>query len=251
MGYEDKIAARRSARLVGFLIDKVLLHGLVVAFGAIFALIGSPVFSFLYFASHDSALGRGRSLGRAAVGQRLMTSEGEPVSHLVAAGRNAVRWVLWATVLPLLIDLALVLFGDGRILADYVFDTRVFEDPLRVRQRLLASGRDEESLRRAADRAWEAELSDEDGIAARREVEHIGEAGGDEHDLEVFEDRLGAQNVPTDGDFFGELGEGELEAMRDGLLALQDEADVGPHEGIEAPPVDTAPVAAEVKAEEG
>jgi hypothetical protein len=203
----------------------VLLHGIVVAFGAIFAIIGSPVFSFLYFASHDSLLGSGRSLGRAAVGQRLMTSDGEPVSHFVAASRNAVRWVMWATILPLIVDLALVLFGNGRIIADYIFDTRVYEDPLRVRQRFLASGLDEAALKRAREQAWDGEVNDEHLAEARREVEGVGEPDGEDHELKDFERRLTQQNAPVGGDPLAgldDLGEVDLEAMRAELAAFEE-----------------------------
>lgn len=137
------VSARTGRRMFAFVID-VLVYGVLTStLTILFNFLGTTLASLLYASFHDCTLGAGRSLGRAAMGHRLLSQDGEEVSYGRAIARNAIRWLLWSTVLLFLVDVVLLFVGDGRILADFILGTRVCEDPTRddLYERPAASGR--------------------------------------------------------------------------------------------------------------
>lgn len=125
------LTARRMHRLGAFAIDALLMLSLMIVIGIAFppALAILGFLAFAYFTARDLFRGPGRSLGRAMSKQRLMTVDGQEATVPRILARNAVRNLLWLTVIPFFIDLAMVLFGEGRLIADHIFDTQVLEDP--------------------------------------------------------------------------------------------------------------------------
>ncbi len=170
MGYSDKIPAARMKRLVAFGVDEVFVHLLMSVIGVPIGGIGGPILSALYFGAQDATLGAGRSLGRAAVGQRLMSADGEALTVGQTIKRNALRYLMWLLIIPFFIDVGIVLFGDGRTLADRLCGTRVWEDPVRVRQKHMADKMDARSLRNAEAEAWGDQAQDEFMVAAEAEL---------------------------------------------------------------------------------
>ncbi len=190
VGYSDLIAARTPQRLLAFLVDGVFLHGAMILLGLIVPVIGSFTLSLLYTALHDLPRGAGRSLGRAAVKQRLLRADGTPLDPLTAVMRNAVRWLLWIAVIPFFFDLAKVLFGDGRTLTDLIFDTRVWEDPEHVRA--VNTARDS---RRQAEVLLQREAAREHAAEASARHEAEAELDDPHADLRRFEARV-TQDAP-------------------------------------------------------
>ncbi|MEO1269978.1 MAG: RDD family protein [Myxococcota bacterium] len=157
-----------------------------------------------YLALRDTFRGPGRSLGRSMAGQRLMSVDGAPVTPGRAIGRNLVRFLLWITVLPALIDLFIFLFGDGRLIADHIFDTRVYEEPDKVaEERALNAQREDVSSRerfthdalehaRFENNDYDSrQLEDFDSrLAASKPIREEDASSDDEEALRDFEARL-------------------------------------------------------------
>ena len=125
---ENPVNAALIKRMSAFIVDSLLFGALVGTLTVIFNVIGTSIGSLLYTSLHDNVMGKGRSVGRSAVGQRLIHTSGHEVSHLTAVLRNALRWFLWTTGILFIVDLALF-FSTGRLIADYVLKTMVAEDP--------------------------------------------------------------------------------------------------------------------------
>jgi uncharacterized RDD family membrane protein YckC len=192
------VAAGRARRMAAHALDLLVF----LPFFFVGAVMGGGVFfvTLLYFAFYNSVRGAGRSLGRAAVGQRLMMDDGQEASHGVMIARNLLRSVLWMMFLPFFVDLALMLFGDGRLLADRIFRTRVVEDPETVRaQATLRDARREASVTGRV----EAEAERWDDRFEQSELDEIAEglqfgAKGSNRDLDDFERRLTASMSALD-----------------------------------------------------
>jgi len=168
IGYSEHVPARRLQRVLAFGLDGVLIHIAIVLLGIPLPVIGSLSLSFLYSTLHDDARGPGRSLGRTAVKQRLMSADGQEIPHLRAMARNAARWLLWITVIPFFIDLFIVLFGNGRTLADLIFDTRVWEDPEHLRGD-IDKQRDRDRARRIIEVERDRDLAEADELLNQAE----------------------------------------------------------------------------------
>jgi uncharacterized RDD family membrane protein YckC len=178
------VAAPRMARIGGFLIDSLILIPMTVLFWPLL---------FLYSAGYSSVFGPGRSLGRAAVRQQLVGKDGEPISHAQAVARGLLRTVLWLFILPMFIDMGLFLFGDGRLLVDRMFGTRVAMAPEEARkQKLMARAAQKRSLtekvEEEADR-WDErfEQAELDDIAGELDYEKDDFS---DKELDDFEKRL-------------------------------------------------------------
>ncbi len=183
------VPAPRLARIGGFLIDSLILIPMTVLFWPLL---------FLYSAGYSSVFGPGRSLGRAAVRQQLVGKDGEPISHAQAVARGLLRTVLWLFLLPMFIDMCLFLFGDGRLLVDRMFGTRVAVAPEEARkQNLMARVAQKRSLtekvEEEADR-WDErfEQSELDDIAGELDYEKDDFA---DKELDDFEKRLAEETV--------------------------------------------------------
>lgn len=211
----DIIPARRFKRLLGSVIDGLLLplFLLLLPFGGLGLFMG-----FFYMSFKGNVVGAGRSLGRASMGQRLLARDGTDASHGLVMARNAVRFILWMTILPFWIDLALLLFGDGRLLADRIFGTRVFEDPEKVRAERLTEA---EAI---ADHVAQEQLQ-WDERHDQRELEAIAHVLGDEDaELAAFEARV--------------TGERDVFGVDPVLGALGAQASVAAAVGIDEPAVE-------------
>jgi len=199
--YASARSANRARRMFAFVID-VLVYGVLTSMLTIvFNFLGTTVGSLLYASFHDCTLGAGRSLGRAAMGHRLLTNDGESVSYGRAIARNAVRWLLWSTVLLFLIDVVLLFIGDGRILADHIMGTRVCEDPAKddLYERPAMSGRGAtrshgEGYGRAA---VAAEPVDPDVREAEQEL-NFDDPTHAHGELNRFEEKLAREQVESD-----------------------------------------------------
>ncbi len=220
----DLIQARRFKRITGFVLDGLLLPvfaALIPFMGLGFALL------FAYMSFKGNIIGSGRSLGRAAMGQRLLARDGTDASHGLVMARNAVRFLLWMAVLPFFIDVGLLLFGDGRLLTDRIFGTRVFEDPEKVRaDRLLESEQVQHHV--AAEAARWDERYEQD------ELESIaGELDGDpDAELLAFERRIGTANTVAIHDpFLAELAAEPVEAAPQPEVIPAEAAVVETHRG--------------------
>lgn len=181
---EGFVPAPRLARMGGFLIDALIMIPMAVLFWPLM---------FVYSAGYSSVFGPGRSLGRAAVRQQLVGTDGEPISHAQTVARGLLRTVLWLFLLPMFIDVCLLLFGDGRLLVDRMFGTRVAMAPEEARKRHLLARRAE---KRSMTEKVEEEADRWDDRFEQAELDEIaGELGYDDHDfsdkeLDEFEKRL-------------------------------------------------------------
>ena len=189
VGFSDLVPASRSGRLGAFSVDVALMISILII-GVIATPIGSAVLGLIYVALRDLARGSGRSLGRSMSGQRLLDENGELLSPGKTVGRNLVRLLLWMTILPFFIDLAMVLFGNGRLIADHIFDSRVYEDPESVRKK--------RALEKGTSRHQSVhEESDEDDLIERESVEEIAFESPDynQRQLDDFESRLSGSST--------------------------------------------------------
>lgn len=228
-GYEP---APRLARMGGFFIDSLIMLPMVVLFWPLY---------FVYAGGYGSIFGPGRSLGRAAVRQQLVGKDGEPLSHPQSIARGVTRAVMWLFVLPFFIDLCLFLFGDGRLLVDRMFGTRVAMAPEEARKRKLIA---REVQKRALTEKVVEESDRWDERFEQAELEDIaGELNYDDDgfankELDDFEQRLAeAATVdvpPADlSDLDDDLGlpsdpmtaepEFDLDSLDDGWAALAEE----------------------------
>ena len=176
-------AAGRLKRMGAFSIDVLVYGALTSLFTIILSLFGTTLASLLYASFHDCAVGPGRSLGRAAVDHRLMHTDGHAVSYGTANARNALRWLMWTTVLLFVVDLVLF-FTSGRLLADYILGTQVSEDPAHARR-----GLESERAAVASAPVFDAELA-----AAEREIS-FERSDYSERELEQFERKLAREPV--------------------------------------------------------
>jgi len=166
-----------------FAIDVLVYGALTSVFTIVLSLFGTTLASLLYASFHDCTVGPGRSLGRAAVNHRLMHTDGSAVSYGTSIARNALRWLLWTTVLLFVVDLVLF-FTSGRLIADYILGTQVCEDP---------SVKHEATAHRAQ-AASEAPVFDADLVAAEQEIS-FEQRNYSERELERFEHRLARETV--------------------------------------------------------
>lgn len=120
----------RTRRAASFMLDEVLGNTILGLLGSVVPVAGSAVAVCLYSSSQDSLAGVGRSPGRALVKQRLAMTDGTQASHLRCFARNTLRWLLWVTILCFLIDLVLFCTSDGRLIADRICDTRVWDQKI-------------------------------------------------------------------------------------------------------------------------
>ncbi len=185
------IPAHRMRRIGAFGIDLLVYFALTSLLSVVFTFIGGTIASLIYATLHDCTLGAGRSLGRAALGHRLMRVDGREVTPWIAMARNAIRWLMWSTVILFFVDLALLFFGEGRLLADHIMGTIVSEDPARAgleRREVVVERRvTEEPL---------AEEVDPELAAAHRELD-FGAPHHAHDELRRFEDRL-HHNAPAE-----------------------------------------------------
>lgn len=122
--------AKLSKRAAAFFLDEILGHTLLTLLGSVVPVLGNIAASLVYSALQDTVgLGRGRSLGRAAVKQRLARLDGSAVPIHTAILRNALRWVMWLTGILFVVDVVMALASrDGRLIVDHIFDTCVYEE---------------------------------------------------------------------------------------------------------------------------
>ncbi len=200
------IPSRRLKRIGAFALD-----GLMLPFFLIFTPFGWFLAAFVYLSLNNNIFGRGRSLGRAALGQRLMTEDGQEAPHWMIVARNAVRFGLWMAVIPFFVDLLLLLFGDGRLLADRALGTRVVEDPERVaRDRQLGARREQLGVRAAERPRWD-DRHDQGELETIAGDLAFGQGGRDQGDAELaeFERRLRGDARHGEADpFLAELARG-------------------------------------------
>jgi uncharacterized RDD family membrane protein YckC len=191
------IPGGRARRVAAYGLDALIflplfIVGLISGLGALFVVL-------LYFAFYNSVRGAGRSLGRAAVGHRLIMDDGQEASHGISIARNLLRTVLWMMFLPFLVDMGLLLLGDGRLIADRIFRTRVVEDPeLSRAQAILKAARREQSLTgRVEDEAerWDERFSQDELKDIANDLDFSRE--GSKKALEDFEKQLGDAMVFT------------------------------------------------------
>lgn len=183
------LLAKKGKRMAAYGLDALVFLPFFIV--SLFTGIAAFLAVFLYFAFYNSVRESGRSLGRAAVGQRLMTDDGQEVGHSVSIARNLVRMLLWVMVIPFFVDLGLFLFGDGRLIADRIFRTRVVEDPeLPENQKKLAvaryKGTEVEKVVEERER-WD-EAYDQDELESIVSNMSVGEDY--DKDLDDFEQRL-------------------------------------------------------------
>lgn len=193
----DLIPAGRARRLAGHALDLLIFLPLFIVGAA----TGLGVFFtiFLYFAFFNSIRGAGRSLGRAAVGHRLIMDDGQEASHGISIARNLLRAVLWMMFLPFLVDMGLLLLGDGRLIADRIFRTRVVEDPelSRAQAILKAARRERRVTGRAEEEAerWDERFTQDELDAIADDLDFSRE--GSKKALSKFEKELGDARVFT------------------------------------------------------
>ncbi len=141
----DVLLASRGRRVAAYALDMLVFMPFFIV--SIFLPMTTILWVLLYFGFSNSLRGSGRSLGRAAVGQRLMMDSGEEASHGTSIARNLTRFLLWMMIFPFFIDLVLMMAGDGRLIADRIFRTRVSEDPaLELAQQKLKQARRDRSM---------------------------------------------------------------------------------------------------------
>ena len=195
VGYSNLVPASRLGRLASFGVDASLIFSIFMI-GAIFS-ISLPfalVIIAAYIIMRDMVRGTGRSLGRAMSGQRLLNEDGSEAEPAKVIGRSVVRLLLWMTVLPFFIDLFMVIFGNGRIIADYIFETRVFIEPDVVKARRSLENSGQQSAPSTAEEDEEAEL-------LREAAADIQFEGNDYNlrQLDDFESRLAGGSSSSKG----------------------------------------------------
>ena len=183
------LVAGRGRRVAAYALDMIVFFPFFIlaamtGVGALFAVA-------IYFALYNSIRGTGRSLGRAAVGQRLLMDNGEEASHGISIARNLTRMLLWMMFFPIFIDLVLMFTGDGRLIADRIFRTRVSEDPemARAQEALEAARRARSVTGRVEDEAdrWDERFEQDELDQIAHEMAYGGDAS---KDLDDFERRL-------------------------------------------------------------
>lgn len=201
------IPAARFKRIGAFVLDVILLPFLWIL-TSFLPVIGGVMATFIYMSLNGIAVGSGRSLGRAATEQRLLMRDGSRAEHGRVVARNALRAVLWMAFLPFFVDVLLLLFGDGRLLADRICGTRVFEDPEKLKAARKSESEQIVDHVAAQDALW-------DDRHEQEELEQIatslafGEGDAEEAELAEFERRLRADTLPEEASdpFLAELAE--------------------------------------------
>ena len=121
-------------RILAALIDGFISHGILQIVFSIIPGVGNMVaylISCVPSVVEDNIMGAGKSIGRKAMNQSLVMADGTPATHQQALIRNAttVALVFFSVGFIGLVDLGLVIFGDGRRVSDRIVGTVVVDDP--------------------------------------------------------------------------------------------------------------------------
>ena len=190
------VTAKRHKRIAAFGLDVILLP-LIWLLSSIVPIIGPGLMTILYMSLKGNVAGSGRSLGRAATEQRLLSKDGEPLDHGKIIARNALRFILWLAVIPFFVDVLLLLFGDGRLLADRICNTQVFEDPEKVSGPKTESEQIADHLKEN-NAAWDERHDQQELEQIAAGLAYDGEEDVAEAELAEFERRLQADQLPEE-----------------------------------------------------
>ena len=223
VGFSNIVPAARLRRAGSFVVDLTLVFSVMILGILPFTFPFAMAIVIGYIALRDTLRGPGRSLGRSMTGQRLMNVDGTSVTPGRAIGRSLVRFLLWITILPAFIDLFMFLFGDGRLIADHIFDTRVYEDPELI---------EEENLRRIRGQGGDhvQERHEHDALEHAR----FTDSDYDKRQLDSFEERLKSSHARAADEEADILD--EEQALRDFEARLAEaSAEVVEEEVVEEP----------------
>lgn len=210
---EELVPASKGRRVAAWLLDSLMMLPVLLVMGLLLAVPGvgwvaALLLVFGYMLFYNSTRGPGRSMGRASVGQKVVMEDGREATHGMLAARSLLRLVMWATVVPMIVDMFSVLFGEGRLLADRMLGTQVVEDPdlLELRastsqpRRALArpskkAGKSSEAAQRAQMQAKveaEARRSGHEQQELDQIMDEMSYGADTRKDMEEFERRLTA-----------------------------------------------------------